>query len=159
MSSVSSFINEQVLRQSKEATAPPTPPAPIPSPPAAAPSPSATPAPATASAPPATAPAPSANEAAPPASPSAAPAPPSAAPAGPPVSTPRRKGAPPSKSATNCGAAPEDRYPWSCCCAPSGDGRPGALEDVIPERIRRNSRMGGPCVGGVGGCYWGGGQY
>ena len=156
VSSVSTFIHEQIFRQSKEAAAPPRPPAPIPSPSAVAPSPppSATPA-----APPATVPAPSANESAPPAPSSAAPAPPSAAPAGPPVSTPRRKGAPPSKSATNCGAAPEDRYPWSCCCAPSGDGRPGALEDVIPERIRRNSRMGGPCVGGVGGCYWGGGQY
>ena len=161
MSSVSSFINEQVLRQSKEATAPPTPPAPIPSPPAAAPSPSATPAPATASSPHATAPAPAANEAAPPASPSAAPAPPSAAPAGPPVSTPRRdaRGEPPSKSAANCGAAPEDRYPRSRRCAPFESGRPRALEDVVPERIRRNSHIGGPCVGGVGGCYWGGGQY
>ncbi len=172
VSSLSSFVNEQILRQSKEA-APPTPPAPIPSPSAVAPSPppSATPAapPATVPVPSATAPAPSANESAPPAPSSAAPAPPSAAPPGPPVSTPRRKGEPPSKSATNCGAAREDRYPWSCCCAPSGDGRPRALEsgdgrpraleDVIPERIRRNSRMGGPCVGGVGGCYWGGGQY
>ena len=53
MSSVSSFVNEHILRQSKEATAPPTP--------------STTPsgAPATASAPPATAPAPSANAPAP----------------------------------------------------------------------------------------------
>jgi hypothetical protein len=164
MSSVSSFVNEQILRQSKEAATPPTPPAPIPSPSAAAPSPpSANPstAPATAAAPPATAPAPLATESTPRAPSSAAPAPPSAAPAGPPVSTPRRnaRGQPPSKSATNCGAAPEDRYPWPCCCAPSGDGGPPTLEDVIPERIRRNSRMGGPCVGGVGGCYWGGGQY
>ncbi|MFY9957813.1 hypothetical protein [Bradyrhizobium sp.] len=163
VSSVSTFIHEQILRQSKEAAAPPRPPAAIPSPSAVAPSPppSATPAapPATVPAPSATAPAPSANESAPPAPSSAAPAPPPAAPAGPPVSTPRRKGAPPSKSATNCGPAREDRYPWSCCCAPSGDDRPRALEDVIPERMRRNSRMGGPCVGGVGGCYWGGGQY
>ena len=166
MSSVSSFVNEQILRHSKEAAAPPTPPAPIPSPSAAAPSPPS----ATASIPPATAPAPSATESAPPAPSSAAPAPPSAAPAGPPVSTPRReaRGERPLKSTTHCGAAPEDRYPWSCCCAPPGDGpprtlegdsRPRTLEDVIPERIRRNSRMGGPCVGGVGGCYWGGGQY
>jgi len=52
---VSSFIHERILRQSKEASAPPTPGAPTPSPPAAAaPSPSATPsaAPPTASAPP-----------------------------------------------------------------------------------------------------------
>jgi hypothetical protein len=160
MSSVSSFVNQQVLRQSKEATAPPTPPAPIPSPATPSP-PSATPAPATASAPPATAPAPSANEAAPPAPPSAAPAPPPAAPAGPPASTPRRdaKGEPPSKSAANCGTAREDRYLWSRRCAPSGEGRPRALEETIPERIRRNSPIAGPCVGGVGGCYWGGGQY
>ncbi len=162
MSSVSSFVNEHILRQSKEATA--TPPAPIPSPPAAAPSPpSATPsaAPATAPAPPATAPAPSANAPAAPAPPSAAPAPPSAAPAGPPVSTPRRdaRGKPPSKSAANCGAAREDRYPWSRCCAPFEDDRPRAFEDIIPEGIRRHSRMAGPCSGGVGGCSWGGSQY
>ena len=24
----------------------------------------------------------------------------------------------------------------------------------MPPEIRRNSRMGGRCVGGVGGCYW-----
>jgi hypothetical protein len=100
MSSVSSFVNEYILRQSKEATAP-RPPAPIPSPPAAAPpppSPAPLAAPATVPAPPATAPAPSANAPAAPAPPSAAP--PSAAPAGPPVSTPRRdaKGTPPLQS-------------------------------------------------------------
>jgi hypothetical protein len=152
MSSVSS-----ILRQPKETAAPPTSPAPIPSPPAAAPSPpSATPpaAPATASAPRAPAPAPSANESAPP-------APPSAAPAGPPVSTPRRdaRGEPPSKSAANCGTAREDRYSGSRRCAPVEDGRPRVFQNMIPEQLRRNSRMAGPCVGGIGGCYWGGGQY
>jgi hypothetical protein len=157
VSSVSSFVNRQILRQSKEAAAPPTPPAQIPSPPSATPS----TAPATAPAPSATAPAPTTNESAPPAPPSAAPAPPPAAPAGPPASTPRRdaKGEPPSKSAANCGTAREDRYLWSRRCAPSGEGRPRALEETIPERIRRNSPIAGPCVGGVGGCYWGGGQY
>jgi hypothetical protein len=40
ISSLSSFVNERILPQSKEATAPPMPPVPIPSPPAAAPSPS-----------------------------------------------------------------------------------------------------------------------
>jgi hypothetical protein len=170
MSSVSSFIHERILRQSKEATASPTPPAPIPSPPAAAPSPpSPTPsaAPATAPAPPATAPAPSANAPAVPAPPSAAPALPSAAPAGPPVSTPRRdaSGAPPSKSAANRGAAREDRYPWSRCCAPFEDDRPRiddrprSFQDIIPEGIRRHSRMAGPCFGGVGRCSWGGSRY
>jgi hypothetical protein len=172
ISSVISFIHERILRQSKEATAPPTTsPAPIPSPPAAASSPpSATPsaAPATAPAPPAAAPAPSSNAPAAPAPPSAAPAPPSAAPAGPPVSTPRRdaRGAPPSKSAANRGAAREDRYPWPRCCPPFEDDRPRieddrprAFEDIIPEGIRRHSRMAGPCFGGVGGCSWGGSRY
>src|SRR5260370_8103997 len=75
MSSVSSFVNEQILRRSKEATAPPTAPAPIPSPPAASPFPSATPsaAPTTTSAPPAPPPPPSPNSPAPPPPPSSAP--------------------------------------------------------------------------------------
>ena len=132
MSSVSSFIHERILRQSKEATASPTPPAPIPSPPAAAPPPpSATPsaAPATAPAPPATAPAPSANTPAPPAPPSAAPALPSAAPAGPPVSMPRRdaRTKPPSKSAADCGAARDDHYPCSRRSTPFENNRPRAF--------------------------------
>jgi hypothetical protein len=144
ISSLSSFVNERIVPQSKEATAPPTPPAPIRSPPAQAPSPpSATPsaAPATASASPATAPGYPANARAPPAPPPAAPAPPSAAPADPPVSTPRRdaKSGPPSKSAEN--------------------DHPRAFEDAITDRMRRKSRMAGPCIGGIGGCYWGGGQY
>jgi len=161
MSSVSSFINEQISRPSKEVTAPPTTPAAIPSPSAAAPPPpSATPsaAPATAAAPPATAPAPSAGESAAPAAPAAPPA--SAAPAGPPASTSRRdaRGAGPSKSAANCGATRED--PWSRRCAPFEDeSRPRAFKDMLPEAIRRNSRMAGPCIGGVGGCYWGGSQH
>ena len=143
LSSVSSFIHERILRQSREATAPPTPPAPIPSPPAAAPS----AAPPTASAPPATAPAPS--------------APPSAAPAGRPVSTPRRdaRGDPPAKSAANCAAGREDHYPCSRRSTPFENDRPSAVEDVIPERIRRKSHIAGPCIHGVGGCAWGGRQY
>jgi hypothetical protein len=161
MSSVSSFVNEYILRQSKEA---PTPPAPIPSPPAAAPSP---PSP-TPSAAPATVPAPPANAPAGLAPPSAAPAPPLEAPAGPPVSTARRdaRGAPPSKSAANRGAAPEDRHPWSRCCAPYEDDRPRieddrprSFQDIIPEGIRRHSRTARRCFGGVGGCSWGGSQY
>jgi hypothetical protein len=194
MSSVSSFVNERILRQSKEA--PPTPPNPIPSASAPAPSPpSATPsaATATATAPPtlpapilspsaaaqpplsatpsaptataaapvATAPAPSANESASPALPSAAPAPPSVAPAGPPASMPRRdaRGAPPSRSAANCGAPGEDRNSWSRRCAPPEDDRPRAFEGVMPEGIRRHSRVAAPCIGGIGGCYWGGDRY
>ena len=162
ISSVGSFIQERIFRQSKEATAPPASPAPIPSPPAAAPPPpSATPpaAPPTASAPPATAPAPSASVSAPPAPPSAAPAPPSAATPSRPPSTPRRdaRSEPPAKSAADCAAARED------LCArrstPLENDRPRALEDIIPERIRRKSHMAGPCIRGVGGCAWGGRQY
>jgi hypothetical protein len=162
ISSVSSFIHERILRQSKEATAPPASPAPIPA--AAGPSPpSATPsaAPPAASAPPATAPAPSASTSAPLAPPSAAPAPPSAAPADRPASTPRRdaRGDPPAKSAANCAAGREDRYPCSRRSTPVEPDRPSAVEDVIPERIRRKSNMAGPCIHGVGGCGWGGRQY
>jgi hypothetical protein len=189
MSSVGSFVNEQILRQSKEA-APPTPPGPTASAPAAAPSapaatpspspaaPSAAPAPATATAAPtptptpapsATAPAPAASASAPPAppSPSTAPVAPSAAPAGPAVSAPRRdaRSESASKSAANCGAARQDCYPRCCRYAPPEDNRPRALEgprsfeDVIPEGLRRNSRIAGPCIDGIGGCYWGGGRY
>jgi hypothetical protein len=161
ISSVGSFIQERIFRQSKEATASPTSPAPIPSPSAAAPPPpSATPpaAPPTASAPPATAPAPSARASAPP---SAAPAPPSAAPAGPPVATPRRdaRGEPPAKSAANCAATREDRYPCAGRSTASENDPPRALEDIIPERLRRKSHIAGPCIRGVGGCAWGGRQY
>jgi len=172
MSSLSSFVNEQILRQSKEptatspatipsplATAPPTPPALIPSPSATAPwPPSATP---SASAPPATAPAPSANVPVSPALPSTAPAPPSAAAAGQPASTPRRdaRGVPPAKPPANCGTAREDRHSWSPRCTQIEDDRPRGFEDELPEGLRRKSRIAGPCIGGVGGCYWGGGRY
>jgi hypothetical protein len=140
IASVSSFFDK---RQSQQAAAPPTPPSTIPSPSAPSPSapspPSATPSvgPAT-SAPPATAPAPSASDTGPP-------APPPAAPAGPPAPTPRldARGAPPSKSA----AKDHPRV------------QPRALEHAMPDEIRRNSRIAGPCVGGVGGCYWGGDQF
>jgi hypothetical protein len=37
--------------------------------------------------------------------------------------------------------------------------RPRTFEDIIPEGIRRHSRIAGACIGGVGGCSWGGGQY
>ena len=149
MSSVSSFVNERILRQSKEA-APPTPPAPIPSPPAAAPSPaSAAPAaPATASAPPATAPAPSATPCIGSSRANLGGSRTSiGAPAGPAASTPRRdaRGEPPSRSAANPGAARGDRYPRYRRDAPFDDYRPRAFEDLIPKVIRRNSRVAGPC--------------
>jgi hypothetical protein len=157
ISSVSTFIHERILRQSGEATAPATPPAPIPSPPAAAPP--ATPP--TASAPPATAAAPSASTSVPLAPPSAPLAPPSAAPADRPASTPRRdaRGDPPAKSAANCATGREDRYPCAGRSTPFENDRPSAVEDVIPERLRRKSHTAGPCMHGVGGCAWGGRQY
>ena len=141
MSSVSSSAGKQDMRQFQEAAAPPTPATPIPSPSAAAPSPvptTASASPAAVAAPPATAIAPSANEAAPSSPPSAA------APAVPSTSTPLldSRGAP-SKSASN------DR--------PRAVRR--GIEDLTPAGLRRNSRLAGSCKGGVGGCYWGGGQY
>jgi hypothetical protein len=156
MAWLSSFFHEKILRQSKEAAVQPTPPAPTPSPPAAAPSlPSAVPS--TVPAPPATAPSPS-NAAAPPVPPSATPAPSSAAPARPPVSTPRRaaRHSSPSRSAMICDPSLED-YPLARRQAPPEDRRPlASLEELIPEGSPRNSRIAGPCVGGVGGCSWGG---
>ena len=149
MSSVSSFVEKRIMRPSQEAAAPPTSTAPIPSPsPANSPPPAApSTGPAVTSAPPATAPAPlattapdsSANKSAPP-------APPPTTPASPTAQTRRldARGAPLSNPAA------KDR-PQTV--------HPRALEDMMPARIRRNSRMAAPCIGGVGGCYWGGGQY
>ena len=142
MSSLSSFVEKRIMRPSQEAAAPPTSTAPIPSPspansPPAVPStgPAVTSAP-PAPAPPATAVESSANE----------PAPPPTAPASPTAQTPRldARGVPPSSPAA------KDR-PQTV--------HPRALGDMMPARIRRSSRMAGPCIGGVGGCYWGGGQY
>jgi hypothetical protein len=31
--------------------------------------------------------------------------------------------------------------------------------DFMPAQLRRRSRLAGPCRSGIGGCYWGGGQY
>ena len=167
MSSVSSLVNEQILGRPSDTAAVPAAPRPTPSP-ATSPSssltsvtPSATPAPSAAPplAPPVINPAPSANPSAPPSSPRAA-SPPAApqptAPASPPASPPRReaRGAPPSRPAVNC-----DLYPSSRFCAQYEENRSHALDDVIPEQVRRRSRMGGPCVGGIGGCYWGGMHY
>jgi hypothetical protein len=134
MSSVSSFVEKRIMRPSQEAAAPPTSTAPIPSPnsPPAAPSTD----PAVTSAPPATAANSSAHES----------VPPSMAPASPTAQTPRldARGVPPSNPAA------KDRHQTL---------HPRALEDMVPARIRRNSRVAGPCIGGAGGCYWGGGLY
>ena len=143
MSSVSSFVEKRIMRPSEEAAAPPTSSAPIPSPsPANSPPPAAlSTGPAVTSAPPATAPLATAAE-----SSANKSAPPPTAPASPTAQTPRldARGVPPSNPAA------KDRHQTV---------HPRALEDIMPARIRRNSRMAGPCIGGAGGCYWGGGQY
>jgi hypothetical protein len=141
VSSVSSFVDKWISRQSQETAAPPASPAPIPSPSAsvAAPSPIPSAVPTAALASPAPAPAPSANETAPPAAPSAA------APAAPPVSTPfpDTRGAPSAQAAKDLTRTARR-----------------AFEDLMSAAgFRRNSRQAGPCIGGVGGCYWGGGRY
>jgi hypothetical protein len=147
MSSVSSLLHKRDTRPPEQTGTPPTPPAPLPSAsPAdqAAPSspsagPATSPAPATAS------PTPSANE-----SPLPAPSPTaSASPSAPvpPPSTPSRsqaRGVAPSTSGAN--NAPRTV-------------RSHIFDEFTPDRLRRNSRLAGPCFGGAGGCYWGGGQY
>jgi hypothetical protein len=143
MSSVSSFVEKRIMRRSEEAAAPPTSGAPIPSP-----SPANSPPPAAPSTGPAVAsPAPATARLATAAgSPAIESAPPTTAPASPTAQTPRldARDAPPSNPAA------KDRHQAA---------HSRALEDIMPARIRRNSRMAGPCIGGSGGCYWGGGQY
>jgi len=138
ISSVSSFVDKPILRQSQETAAPQASPAAIPSPSAAAPSPTPSAVPTTALASPSIAPAPSANEAAPPAPPSAA------VPAAPPAPTP----------------FPDARRAPS---TPAANDRPPtvrrAFENLMPTGFRRSSRQAGPCIGGIGGCYWAGGRY
>jgi hypothetical protein len=130
MSSVSSFVEKRIMRPSQDATAPPTPPASIPSA-----SPADATQPATPSVSPTTAPTASANGA-------PSPAPP-AAPSTPTPNLDARSSAP-SRSAAN------DRPRMV---------RPRIFDDLMPAGIRRSSRSAGPCVGGIGGCYWGGGRY
>lgn len=136
-------VNPSVNEQAGGTTASPTPAAPIASPTVAATvPPSATP-PATADAPQpsptaASTPAPSASQSAALAPPPPIPPPSSAAPTAPPDSAQRR----------DARAAPSR--------APS---RAHAFEDAMPNGLRRNSRVAGPCRGGVGGCYWGGVQF
>ena len=138
ISSVSSFVDKPTSRQSQETAAPPASPAPIPSPSAAAPSPTPSAVATTALASPAATPAPSANEAAPPSPPSAV------VPAAPPAWTPIPdvRGAPSTSAAND----------------PSRTAR-RAFENLMPTGFRRSSRQAGRCIGGVGGCYWGGGRY
>jgi hypothetical protein len=120
---------KRVMRPPEEAGSPPTPPAPIPS------ASSAEQPPTSPSAGPATSSAPgtaaSSNESAPPT---------------PSTSTPPRTEKSASPSAPSANDAPRT-------------ARPRVFDDLMPARLRRNSRIAGPCTGGAGGCYWGGGQY
>ena len=142
---VSSFFRKP-KRPSQDAASPPTPPAPIPSPSSTvASSPSAMPAagPTVASGPPAATPAPQASATAPPANEAVAPASP---PASPPASTPR----PDVRNAPSSTVASNSRLRTAV---------PRPFDDLMPTGLRRNSRSGGPCVAGAGGCYWGGARY
>lgn len=136
MSSAGSLLRR---RSSEQAGTPPTPPAPVPSTsPADQPAPTASPAgPAASSAPVPAAPA--ANE-------SAAPSP-SASPSAPVPSTPPR-------AETKSGPPPAPR-----ANDPHRTARLRSLDDLMPDRMRRNSQSAGPCIGGAGGCFWGGGRY
>jgi hypothetical protein len=138
---VSSFFNK-LRRPSQDVASPLIPPAPIPSPSPTEAS-SATPSagPTVASAPPAATSTPQASPAAPPANEAAAPATP---PASPPASRPDVRNSPSSTVASN------NRLRTFA---------PRAFEDLMPTGLRRNSRSSGSCVGGVGGCYWGGTRY
>jgi hypothetical protein len=91
-------------------------------------------------------------------SPSPANPPPSPAPSTGPVVTPPGATttvpppttAPPSTSVPPSKPAAKDRRQ-------AAQRRP--LEEWVPPEVRRRSRVSGPCVGGIGGCYWGGGHY
>jgi len=129
VSSVGAFFDKRTSRQTQETAASPTPPVQTPSPAASSP-PDAAP-----SAVPATTPTPSATAATPSAI-GATPAPASAAPAAPPAAT----------SALDARNVPP---------RPAANDRPR----LVPQGLLRNSRLAGPCVGGIGGCYWAGGRY
>jgi hypothetical protein len=145
MSSIGSFVDKQILRRSRQSTTAPASPTPIASPsiagsPAAAPSTDPSTAPALPAPAPSPSPAPAASSA------SAPPVPSPAVPAVPSASPPGldARGIPPSNPAAN------DRL---------RKARPRTSEDMTPAGFKRNSRVAGPCVGGVGGCYWAGGRY
>jgi hypothetical protein len=90
----------------------------------------------------------------------APPAPPAAIPPASPSDQPSST-SPSTNPSSPPGAAPSANGP-----APAGSAgdrtrtaRSRTFVDFMPERLRRNSRSAGPCRGGIGGCYWGGGQY
>jgi hypothetical protein len=100
-------------------------------------------------APPTPAPIPSPPTAAP--SPLAAPSPSAATPSPPPGASSTASTPPTSApaAANEAASAPPSTAPAA----------PPASTPHLDARIRRNSRIAGPCVGGIGGCYWGGIRY
>lgn len=80
------------------------------------------------------------------------PPPPAVPPTGPaaPSTPPATTTAPPSKAAPPSKPAGTDRRQAA---------QRSTIEEWVPPEIRRKSRSSGPCVGGIGGCYWGGGFY
>ena len=96
------------------------------------------------------------------ASPSAGPTPPSAAGTAAPSANESTPATPAPAAPANPPAA--NLPPPSAPSMPAANERPRTAQsrtynDFMPDRIRRKSRYAGPCMGGVGGCYWGGGQY
>jgi hypothetical protein len=145
MSSIGSFVEKQILRRSRDSTTAPASPTPTASPSMAG-SPAAVPSTDPSSAPALPAPVPAPSQAPAASAASAAPVPSPAAPAAPSASPPGldARDTPPSNPAAN------DRLRTA---------RPRNSADMTPAGFTRNSRVAGPCVGGVGGCYWGGGHY
>lgn len=84
-------------------------------------------------------------------------APPSVNPAAPSANEP----APPGSANPSAAGPPTSTSPRSDTRANdrARTARSRAIDDFMPERLRRKSRLAGPCLGGIGGCYWGGGQY
>jgi hypothetical protein len=177
MSSVSSFVEKRIMRPSQEATAPSTSPAPIQSPSPANSQPPATPStgPAVTSAPPAPVPSPSPADSLPSSAPptgtatASAPPAPAATAAAPPAAAPSANEAAPPTTPTSAPARPPASTPdvdaraFPAAKAAANDrsrlARMPAFADLMPENMHRNSRLAGPCMGGVGGCYWGGTRY
>jgi hypothetical protein len=96
------------------------------------------------------------SETPPPPAPPAPIPPPAAATPSPPSATP---------SAPVAASTPPATAPAPPAISPATPGRPSVAAAGPPvsassrKGITRNSRLAGPCLGGVGGCYWGGGRY
>jgi hypothetical protein len=95
------------------------------------------------------------------ASPSPAPPmPPAATPSGSPSDQPT-PASPSTTPSSPPGATPSANGPAPAGSAADRTRMAGSrvIDDFMPDRLRRSSRSAGPCRGGIGGCYWGGGQY